>query len=502
MNTRQVEKPFTMQDLYENGDRVMVGVIWIAMLLSLGLAGWYGTWTEALVIGLPAALVPTVLAKMMPGARLTRIVNGVSFMVFAALFIHQAHGMIEIHFTIFVLLAFLLYYRDWLPVVTAAVVIAVHHLAFNFFQEWGYGVFIFENRTGIDIVLIHAAYVVFEVAVLIYMAVQLNKEGLQSQAVGKIAAQLVIVDGDIDLRLRSDVNSGVAAGINAFMQNIHDAIAKTRQVSESLAGAVGTVNQVIRSSNEGAQRQCLETDQVATAMNEMASTVQEVARNAEDAANCAIDADTAAKDGRKVVDNAVNAINTLAESVERVSEVVSKVEQDSNAIGSVLDVIKGIAEQTNLLALNAAIEAARAGEQGRGFAVVADEVRTLASRTQQSTEEIQRMIEQLQSGSKNAVQAMTEGRVQAQEGVGHAAQAGEALASIVESITRIRDMNTQIATAAEEQGAVADEINRTIVNIHEISEATAGGMNSVSSSSDELARFAEEMEGLVRHFKV
>ncbi|ALP51908.1 hypothetical protein Tel_01460 [Candidatus Tenderia electrophaga] len=500
--TTHIGGHFTLQGLYRDGDRIMVSVIWLCMLLSLALAGWYGTWQEALIIGLPAAIVPSVLVYSMPGTRLTRIVNGCAFMIFSALFIHQGHGMIELHFGIFALLAFLLYYRDWLPIVAAAGVIAVHHLSFNFFQAWGYGVYVFENRTGVDLVLIHAAYVVFEVAVLVYMALKLHKEGLQSQEVGKIAAQLAVRDGDIDLRVRSEVQTGVAAGINAFMQNVHDAIAKTRTVSEKLAEVAGSVNQVIHDSNQGAQRQRAETDQVATAMNQMTSTVQEVTRNAEEAANYAVDADDVAAEGSAVVDKTVAAINAMAERVERVSGVISRVEEDSNNIGSVLDVIKEIAEQTNLLALNAAIEAARAGEQGRGFAVVADEVRTLAGRTQQSTEEIQRMIEALQSGSKEAVTAMEEGRNQAQDGVTQASQAGEALANIVQSVSRIREMNTQIATAAEQQSSVAEEINRNIVNIHEISGATAGSMSTASSSSDELARLSRELEQLVKHFRV
>jgi methyl-accepting chemotaxis protein len=198
----------------------------------------------------------------------------------------------------------------------------------------------------------------------------------------------------------------------------------------------------------------------------------------------------------------VETIVGLAAEIESASEVIRNLEKDSNQIGSILDVIKGIAEQTNLLALNAAIEAARAGEQGRGFAVVADEVRTLASRTQESTEEIQSMIEKLQSGAKVAVSVMSDSRKYADDSVSHAKSAGEALEMITQSISTITEMNTQIATAAEEQSAVSEEINGNIVNINHAAEEAAEGANSTSTESERLAEMAKELQLLVHQFKI
>jgi methyl-accepting chemotaxis protein len=237
-------------------------------------------------------------------------------------------------------------------------------------------------------------------------------------------------------------------------------------------------------------------------MNEMSATVQEVARNAVEAAAAAKDADSTFDEGKQVVDRVISAIGELAGEVESAATVIQQLEVESRNIGSVLDVIKSIAEQTNLLALNAAIEAARAGEQGRGFAVVADEVRTLAGRTQESTQEIEEMISKLQSGTNNAVNVMAAGKEMTQVGVDQAAAAGEALKTINAAVAQISSMNTQIASAAEEQSSVTEEINRSIVSINEVAEQSATGAQHTAEASTDLARLADQLKNLVDRFKV
>ena len=234
----------------------------------------------------------------------------------------------------------------------------------------------------------------------------------------------------------------------------------------------------------------------------MSASVHEVARHSNAAADETRHATELASSGRKIVDETATTIRKLANEVEEASMVIKQLATDSNDIGSVLDVIRGIAEQTNLLALNAAIEAARAGEQGRGFAVVADEVRTLASRTQQSTQEIQQMIERVQSSASNAVLAMDSGCTQAQLTVEKAATADEALQSIGQIIESINSMNSQIATAAVEQTAVAEEINRNVESINSSSEKTADGANQVAEASEQLSELSSRLRDLVSQFRV
>ncbi|MFJ3261405.1 methyl-accepting chemotaxis protein [Pseudomonas sp. NPDC086581] len=269
-----------------------------------------------------------------------------------------------------------------------------------------------------------------------------------------------------------------------------------------LATAADELSAVTEQTRDGVNSQRVETEQVASAIHEMAATVQEVARNAEQASAAAQQADQQAREGDQVVQDAVNQIGRLATEVDRSAEAMELLRKESEKIGSVLDVIKSVAEQTNLLALNAAIEAARAGEAGRGFAVVADEVRGLAQRTQSSTAEIEGLIAGLQRGAQEAVTRMDDSRRLTGNSVELTRRAGEALGVIARTVADIQGMNLQIASAAEEQSSVAEEINRSVVQVREIADQSAAASEQTASSSTELARLGNELQLQVGRFRL
>ncbi len=306
-----------------------------------------------------------------------------------------------------------------------------------------------------------------------------------------------------DIPISSTYEFGhIAKMLNSMLNKFRDSMTKVSSSTTMLSNASQEMSLITKETSTGIEQQFNEIDQVATAINEMTATVQEVANNASQAATAAEAADEQAHHGRRVVESTINSIDTLAQQNKRIAEVITSLNTKSESIGAVMDVIKGIAEQTNLLALNAAIEAARAGEQGRGFAVVADEVRSLASRTQESAGEIENMISELQSEMKHAVTEMDNSKEHTQSSVDNAASAGEALTTIAQSIQEITEMNAAIASAADEQSAVTDEINQNIEKIRDISEGTTKGSERTTASSVELNQLANELQQLVMQFKI
>lgn len=343
-------------------------------------------------------------------------------------------------------------------------------------------------------------------AAIMTMLILLVTRSIQLPLKDMLLRMQEIADGDGDLTHRLPVDGKdeimhINRAFNRFIGKIQELVKEARKSALSVSTAAEELSAVTQQSALTVQQQSQETDQVATAMNEMTSTVQEVAGNATSAANAASEANSRTRIGQQRLQETLGTLGQLDASIKNTANTLEELRAGTANIGTIMDVISGVAEQTNLLALNAAIEAARAGEHGRGFAVVADEVRNLAARTQQSTGEIREMIERLTGEAERSFKAMAESSERAVETVAHAQETSQALEQVAAAIQQIADMNTQIASAAEQQAAVADEINRNVVNINELSKQTEEGTTHTTHASEELASLAENLNHQVSQFK-
>ncbi len=347
-------------------------------------------------------------------------------------------------------------------------------------------------------------YVVLGSAVVMYLAHYIGRFG-DRRATTLVEAIQNIKKGDLTQKVvipgKSDF-SWMAFELNSARKNVANLVHTLVGGVSQLNTATQNMEAISKETVDGVLKQQTETTQVATAMNEMTASVQEVARTASNAADAARNADSESKAGKQVVMETMEAIDSLANEVEKAAEQLSSLEADIGNIGAIVDVIRGITEQTNLLALNAAIEAARAGEHGRGFAVVADEVRTLAARTQSSTHEIEEMVERLQQGAQVAVKVMNDSRERARDSVEKASSAGAALDTITAMISTMDEMSAQISSAANEQSSVAEDINRGIVNISQVAETTAEGARESSVAVETLSSLSSQLQEASSKFKV
>lgn len=346
--------------------------------------------------------------------------------------------------------------------------------------------------------------IVFACLVGVWAALFIGRKiTLPLQDTVKVAQAIAKGDLSIDIASsRQDELGKLLRAIGEMNRTLKGVLGQIETSIDQVNGAASQLSAATEQNSVGMQEQRSQTDQVATAVNEMTASVQEVADNAEQASYAAKEADEKTGQGDSMVSKAIQQIEALADGLDRTSVAMNKLRSDTEQIDAVLDVIKTVSEQTNLLALNAAIEAARAGEAGRGFAVVADEVRNLASRTQSSAVEIEKLISNLQSGSQQSMTMMQQSMQQCSDAVAMSRDAGNMLKEITKAVSTIQDMNHQIAAAAEQQSAVAEEINQSVVRVRDIAEQSASASDDIAHSSENLAGLGNQLNGLIRRFSL
>jgi len=485
---------------YRKADRIMLALIWLMTLFSVGLAFWHDTLTQAIVVGGGTSTVLTALYRAIGGTRVMRCALGAGLMVMAALHINQAQGVIEAHFGIFALLAVLTFYRDWLQILVAALTIAVHHVVFHALQHQGFPVFVMAHHGGWTMVFVHAFYVVMETIALLYLAVNSQAEAVESE---EMLEKMLAVTTQFTVdsaKGEGKVHVSLAKRFDHFLQQIThliDGVARDShglgQLGQELAHASGTLE-------KGARHQLAEIAQMTDSMQRMEDAMGHITVHVEEAVEHAGVASQQILRGQESVGRAQHEITQLATRLEGTNHTVQGLAVQAEQIGSVLEVISSIANQTNLLALNAAIEAARAGEQGRGFAVVADEVRSLAQRTAVSTQEIKTIIEGLQQGSRQAVEAMHDSRQGVERCVEDSQLAVEMLRAVGNDITQIDALNGRIVSTTREQTSANQEIVGRLQSVQSIAQNTADDVEMLARSSEQLPPIAVRLDALGRRF--
>ncbi len=486
------------QSFYRRADRLMLGVLAGMTLYAFALASWFQSWAPALIIGGGTLLALGALYFLIGGTRGYRALMAAAFMVLSALHIQQSHGMVEMHFSIFVLLAFLLYYRDWLPIVCAAGLIAVHHLSFYWLQEQGDAIQLMVEGSGWPLVLLHAAYVVAETLVLLVLARSGALEAAAGEDLRTTSEHLLRDENAIDLAYRSPSTGTLAGRFNHFLDLLDRLVGRVVAASNELRDTSHSLSESTAGLRCSGERLLGVSRHMGQAVGQLSAAIVCVSSSAEQASATAQQADADATAGVQAIGETQQCIEALAQDMRDSNAVIHALAEDTRQIGHVLEVIQAVAEQTNLLALNAAIEAARAGEQGRGFAVVADEVRQLAQRTQQATGEIQGMIQALQSGAQRSVAAMQHSQQLVQRCVEYTGNTVALLDRVHCSIEAIKSLGV----STREQLTAAEDVERLIAQAREIAADTARGAADVAEESQRLENLATNLGGLCSGFRI
>jgi methyl-accepting chemotaxis protein len=534
-----------LHDEQVRADAMLSKLLVAHLPFAIGIAALHGYWILAIVAGSALSFIPLWVVHVRPGTLASRLTVSAAFMGYSALLIQEAHGATEMHFHVFVGLAFLLLYRDWRAPAFGGAIIAVHHLVFHFLQAAGTGAWVFPanwaHANGIQMVGVHAGFVIFEVAVLVYISLSLARE-THDQAELLVAqdhdhaAMLLLAQGlqarDLSIGGVGDAGSDSAAigtlrqgighvaelvqAIERTAANVTAAsmamVETTAEAGRASSGVAGSLTQMAN----GAQQQVAAVGSARESAEQVGEAVASSAASAQRTAEAALRVQEAAEQGVTAATQATIAAQAVTDSAAQASQAIGELAAKSEHIGAIVRTITGIAGQTNLLALNAAIEAARAGESGRGFAVVADEVRKLAEESQQAAATISKIVQEIQSDTRLAVSVVQDGAQRTGESAATAAQTREAFERIGEAVTEMTQQSEDIARATrqisdgadrmrtemESIAAVAEQASAATENASAATQQTSASTQEVAASAELLAHSAHELQTLVSAFRL
>ena len=485
------------------GHKIFRVVIVIQLLVAVAIGLYTGELLPAFVFGIPIAIVPLVLSIQNPYSAISRHAMAIGAQLLTALHIHQSFGLIEIHFEIFVLLAFLSYFRDWKVVATGTAVVAVHHISFFLLQAGGAPLFIFEEgHVTFPILLMHAVFALSEGGVLMYMAKQSHQEGAGAAELRLAIDTMQKADGKLDLAVKLNRDNKIVKPFAELIDQVKSLIELASNLTDEVVRGCGKMELAANNMFEISKNTDQEIAMVSASSEEIAQTMQLSTEQTTLASDKATAAQSSSQTTRDSISNTSRTIDSLRNTLKAAAKTNSALNEQCSHISDAMRSITAVAEQTNLLALNAAIESARAGEHGRGFAVVADEVRTLAIRSKESADQITSITEQLVAQTASSVEQMQTCIQLVDEAVISSNNATSAMTEIMTQIREASESMTEIATSAVEQETASSSIAQSTARLSEFTSEELATAQSLAGEVEVLSQISQRMRSAIERFEL
>lgn len=485
------------------GHKIFRVVIVVQLVIAAAIGVFTGELLPAFIFGVPIAAVPLMLSFQSPYSALSRHAMAIGVQLLTALHIHQSFGLIEVHFEIFVLLAFLSYFRDWKVIATGTAVVAVHHISFFFLQAGGAPLFIFEEgHISFSILLMHAAFALAEGGVLMYMAKQSHQEGAGAAELRLAIDNMQRSDGKLDLTVALNRQSNIVKPFAELIDQVKSLIELASNLTDDVVNGCNKMESAANNMFEISRNTDQELAMVSASSEEIAQTMQLSTEQTTLASDKASAAQTSSQSSRDSISNSSRTIESLRHTLNVAADTNSALNEQCSHISEAMRSITAVAEQTNLLALNAAIESARAGEHGRGFAVVADEVRTLAIRSKESADQITSITEQLVAQTASSVDQMQTCIQLVDEAVVSSDSATSAMTEIMQQIREASESMTEIATSAVEQETASASIAQSTARLSEFTSEELATAESLAEEVEVLSQVSKRMRSAIERFKL